>query len=104
MADRTDFFFRQKVSEAELDLAFDLLEKADRNLAVFRSPRNRKFALPGPPATLSRCRLKRNARWNCSSRIPSPMGSEVAFVCKKRIESFAVPKVSVSSAPGRRKV
>ncbi len=26
--------FRQKVTEAELDLAFDLLEKADRNLAA----------------------------------------------------------------------
>ena len=34
MADRTDFFFRQRVSEAELDLAFELLEKADRDLAA----------------------------------------------------------------------
>ena len=34
MADRTDYFFRQKVTEAELDLAFELLEKADRNLAA----------------------------------------------------------------------
>jgi hypothetical protein len=34
MADRTDFYFRQKVTEAELDLAFALLEKADRNLAA----------------------------------------------------------------------
>jgi hypothetical protein len=34
MADRTDFHFRQKVTEAELDLAFELLEKADRNLAA----------------------------------------------------------------------
>ncbi len=34
MADRTDFHFRQRVSEAELDLAFELLEKADRNLAA----------------------------------------------------------------------
>jgi len=34
MADRTDFFFRQKVQESELDLAFELLEKADRNLAA----------------------------------------------------------------------
>lgn len=34
MADRTDFHFRQKVTEAELDLAFALLEKADRNLAA----------------------------------------------------------------------
>ena len=34
MADRTDFYFRQKVTEAELDLAFELLEKADRNLAA----------------------------------------------------------------------
>jgi len=34
MADRVDYFFRQRVSEAELDLAFELLEKADRNLAA----------------------------------------------------------------------
>lgn len=34
MADRTDFYFRQRVTEAELDLAFALLEKADRNLAA----------------------------------------------------------------------
>ena len=34
MADRTDFFFRQRVTEAELDLAFELLERADRNLAA----------------------------------------------------------------------
>lgn len=34
MADRTDFYFRQKVTEAELDLAFELLERADRNLAA----------------------------------------------------------------------
>ncbi|PIE65592.1 MAG: hypothetical protein CSA24_02415 [Deltaproteobacteria bacterium] len=34
MADRTDFYFRQKVTEAELDLAFELLEKAVRNLAA----------------------------------------------------------------------
>jgi hypothetical protein len=34
MADRNDFYFRQKVTEAELDLAFALLEKADRNLAA----------------------------------------------------------------------
>lgn len=33
MSDRTDFYFRQRVSEAELDLAFSLLEQADRNLA-----------------------------------------------------------------------
>ena len=34
MASRTDFYFRQKVTEAELDLAFELLEKADRDLAA----------------------------------------------------------------------
>ena len=34
MADRTDYFFRMKVTEAELDLGFELLEKADRNLAA----------------------------------------------------------------------
>jgi len=34
MADRLDYYFRQKVTEAELDLAFELLEKADRNLAA----------------------------------------------------------------------
>jgi hypothetical protein len=34
MADRVDFYFRQRVTEAELDLAFSLLEKADRNLAA----------------------------------------------------------------------
>lgn len=34
MAARVDFFFRQRVSEAELDLAFELLEQADRNLAA----------------------------------------------------------------------
>ena len=34
MADRTDFFFRQRVTEAELDLAFEQLEKADRDLAA----------------------------------------------------------------------
>jgi len=33
MSNRLDFFFRQKVSEAELDLAFAQLEQADRNLA-----------------------------------------------------------------------
>ena len=33
MADRTDFYFRQKVKESELDLAFELLEQGDRNLA-----------------------------------------------------------------------
>ncbi len=43
MAGRTDHFFRQKVTEAELDLAFELLELADRNLArscgaIRRSP------------------------------------------------------------------
>ncbi len=34
MADRVDYYFRQRVSEAELDLGFELLEKADRNLAA----------------------------------------------------------------------
>ncbi|MEO1336929.1 MAG: hypothetical protein AAFV29_14880, partial [Myxococcota bacterium] len=34
MADRTDFYFRQRVQAAELDLAFELLERADRNLAA----------------------------------------------------------------------
>ena len=34
MADRLDYYFRQKVTEAELDLTFELLEKADRNLAA----------------------------------------------------------------------
>ena len=34
MADRTDFYFRQRVTEAELDLAFTLLEQADRILAA----------------------------------------------------------------------
>ncbi|MCP4678759.1 MAG: hypothetical protein GY854_25385 [Deltaproteobacteria bacterium] len=33
MADRVNFFFRQRVTEAELDVAFELLEKADRDLA-----------------------------------------------------------------------
>lgn len=33
MADRTNFFYRQRVQEAELDIAFELLEQADRNLA-----------------------------------------------------------------------
>ncbi|SDF27411.1 hypothetical protein [Myxococcus virescens] len=33
MSNRLDFFFRQRVSEAELDLAFAQLEQADRNLA-----------------------------------------------------------------------
>jgi hypothetical protein len=34
MADRLDYFFRQRVTEAELDLGFELLERADRNLAA----------------------------------------------------------------------
>lgn len=34
MADRVDYYFRQRVTEAELDLAFTLLEKADRDLAA----------------------------------------------------------------------
>ena len=34
MADRVDYFFRQRVTEAELDLGFELLERADRNLAA----------------------------------------------------------------------
>ena len=34
MADRLDYFFRQRVTEAELDLAFEQLEQADRNLAA----------------------------------------------------------------------
>ncbi len=33
MADRCDYYFRQKVTESELDLGFTLLESADRNLA-----------------------------------------------------------------------
>ena len=33
MADRVDFYFRQRVTEAELDLACELLEQADRDLA-----------------------------------------------------------------------
>ncbi len=33
MSDRCDYFFRQRVTEAELDLGFELLERADRNLA-----------------------------------------------------------------------
>ena len=33
MADRCDYYFRQKVTESELDLGFTLLENADRNLA-----------------------------------------------------------------------
>ena len=37
MADRVDFYFRQRVTEAELDLAFELLEQADRNLAAARA-------------------------------------------------------------------
>ena len=34
MADRVDFHFRQRVTEAELDLALQLLEEADRKLAT----------------------------------------------------------------------
>jgi len=34
MADRVSYFFRQRVSEQELNLASELLEKADRNLAA----------------------------------------------------------------------
>jgi hypothetical protein len=34
MADRVDYYFRQKVTESELDLGFELLERADRNLAA----------------------------------------------------------------------
>ena len=34
MADRCDFYFRQRVTESELDLAFQLLEQADRYLAT----------------------------------------------------------------------
>lgn len=34
MADRVDYFFRQRVTEAELDLGFSLLEKAVQNLAA----------------------------------------------------------------------
>ena len=34
MADRCDFYFRQMVQENELDLAFEQLENADRNLAA----------------------------------------------------------------------
>ena len=34
MADRLEYYFRQRVTEAELDLGFELLEKADRNLAA----------------------------------------------------------------------
>ena len=34
MADRVDFYFRQRVSEAELDLAFEQLEQADHDLAA----------------------------------------------------------------------
>jgi hypothetical protein len=34
MSDLLNFYFRQRVTEAELDLAFELLEKADRNLAA----------------------------------------------------------------------
>ena len=33
MADRLDYYFRQKVTEAELDLGFTLLEQADRDFA-----------------------------------------------------------------------
>jgi len=33
MADKLDYFFRQKVTEAELDLGFELLEQADRSFA-----------------------------------------------------------------------
>lgn len=34
MSDRYDFFYRQKVTEGELDDAFDALEAADRNMVV----------------------------------------------------------------------
>ncbi|MBM4784517.1 MAG: hypothetical protein GQE15_43185, partial [Archangiaceae bacterium] len=34
MADRLDYYFRQRVTEAELDLGFSLLEKALHNLAA----------------------------------------------------------------------
>jgi hypothetical protein len=34
MADRLDYYFRQRVTEAELDLGFSLLEKAVHNLAA----------------------------------------------------------------------
>lgn len=34
MADRVDFYFQQRVSEAELDLAFEQLEQADHDLAA----------------------------------------------------------------------
>jgi hypothetical protein len=34
VADRVDYYFRQRVTEAELDLGFELLERADRNLAA----------------------------------------------------------------------
>ena len=33
MASRTDYYYRQRVTEAELDLGFELLEQADRDIA-----------------------------------------------------------------------
>ena len=34
MSHRLDYYFRQRVSEAELDLGFSQLEQADRDLAA----------------------------------------------------------------------
>ncbi len=34
MADRRDYFFKQKVTEAELDVGFDTLEQAERNFSI----------------------------------------------------------------------
>ena len=65
MADRLDYYFRQRVTEAELDLGFELLEKADRNLAADILP-PRLSRTPTPePASSSRPRTP--PRWpNCS--------------------------------------
>ena len=55
MADRVDFYFRQRVTEAELDLACELLEQADEVLEerkrdlVYPKRINPLTAFPGAP-------------------------------------------------------
>lgn len=71
MADRTDFHFRPKVTGAELGLAFELLELADRNLTADVSTYG--IISNAEPTRICRCCVARQTRLP----VARPIGSEV---------------------------
>ena len=83
MADRTDFYFRQRVTEAELDVAFEQLERADRNLAADLGVRGIIVgAVPAPHEPVADLTIDLTAPTRAYDRL----GQRIFFGARERVD------------------